>query len=88
MLVLSRKVEEEIRIGDQITLRVLAIKDGQVKLGITAPREMRVYRSEIYEQVQRQNEAAARAEKSAVIEAAAELAKLRAPGTGTQNTKG
>jgi carbon storage regulator len=77
MLVLARKVEEEIRIGDQVIVRVLAIKDGQVKLGIEAPRSLRVFRGELYEQALRQNEAAARVERSAAAEAAAKLAQLR-----------
>lgn len=77
MLVLARKVEEEIRIGDQVIVRVLAIKDGQVKIGIEAPRSLRVFRGELYEQALRQNEAAARVERSAASEAAAKLAQLR-----------
>ena len=88
MLVLSRKIDEEIRIGENIAIRVLAIKEGQVKLGIKAPKDMRVFRTEIYEQVQRQNEAAAKAEKSAVKEVAAQLAKLKPPQTDKQTHGG
>lgn len=47
MLVLSRKLQEQIRIGDQITITVLRIKGGQVRLGIQAPRQVRVLRSEL-----------------------------------------
>ena len=73
MLILTRKPEEVIRLGDNITIKVLSIKQGQVKLGIEAPKEMRVYRAEIYEQVQLQNAEAARAQKSAAMRAAARL---------------
>ncbi len=78
MLVLARKVEEEIRIGDQIIVRVLAVKDGQVKIGIDAPRSLRVFRGELYVEAQRQNEAAARVDRGAAAEAAARLVQLRA----------
>jgi len=47
MLVLTRKLGEEIVIGDNIRLTVTAIADGRVKLGITAPRHIRVDRSEV-----------------------------------------
>jgi carbon storage regulator len=73
MLILTRKPEEVIRLGDDITVKVLSIKNGQVKLGIEAPRELRVFRAEIYEQVQQQNAEAARARKSAAMKAAARL---------------
>jgi carbon storage regulator len=86
MLVLSRKIEEEIRIGDQVVVRILAIKDGQVKIGIEAPRSLRVFRGELYEQALRQNEAAARAERSAAAEAAARLAEFKIGGTTTESS--
>jgi len=79
MLVLSRKTDEAIRIGENIIIRVLAVKDGQIKLGIEAPKELRVFRSEIYDQVQRQNQVAAQADKNSVMQVAAQLAKLKAP---------
>ena len=46
MLVLARKSKEIIRIGDAIVIKVLSIRNGQVKLGIEAPREIRVTREE------------------------------------------
>jgi carbon storage regulator CsrA len=46
MLVLTRKSAEEIRIGNDITVKVIAIRGGQVKLGIDAPRGIRVSRVE------------------------------------------
>ena len=47
MLVLSRKLNQEIRIGENIVVRVLAIKGNQVRLGIVAPSEVPVLREEI-----------------------------------------
>jgi carbon storage regulator len=46
MLVLSRKPAEEIRIGDDIIIKVIAIRGGQVKIGIEAPQGVRVMRTE------------------------------------------
>ena len=51
MLCLSRKASEEIVIGDDIRVMVVEIRSGQVKLGITAPAEIPVHRSEIYDQI-------------------------------------
>lgn len=47
MLVLSRKKEEEIRIGDEITIKVLSIKGGIVRLGLDAPKHVPIIRSEL-----------------------------------------
>ena len=47
MLVLSRKLNQEIRIGENIVVRVIAIKGNQVRLGIVAPTEVPVLREEI-----------------------------------------
>lgn len=49
MLVLTRKVHQSIMIGDDVEIVVTAIKGEQVRLGITAPREIPVHRKEIYE---------------------------------------
>ena len=59
MLVLTRRCGESIRIGDEITVRVIEIHRGQVRVAIDAPRRIPVHREEIYLQVQEQNRRAA-----------------------------
>ncbi|HAH95704.1 MAG TPA: carbon storage regulator [Firmicutes bacterium] len=55
MLVLTRKVNESIMIGDEVKITVVEVKGDQVKLGITAPRNIAVHREEVYEEIQREN---------------------------------
>ncbi len=59
MLVLSRKLNQAIMIGDDVRVIVVSVDRDQVKLGIEAPREIAVHRSEVYEEIQRTNRAAA-----------------------------
>ena len=59
MLVLTRKENESIMIGDDIEVKVLDLKDSQVKLGIVAPRSVAVHRREIYLAIQAENAQAA-----------------------------
>lgn len=59
MLILARKIHERIIIGDDIEVSVVDIKGDQVKLGIRAPRNVKVYRQEVYEAIQRENRMAA-----------------------------
>lgn len=54
MLVLSRKKDEKIVIGDNITLMVIEIRGDKVRLGIDAPRDVTVHREEIYEAIKRE----------------------------------
>ena len=61
MLVLSRKTGESIMIGDQIEVKILSIDGDQVKLGIVAPKSVKVHRSEVYEAIQEQNKEAMQA---------------------------
>ncbi len=57
MLVLSRKQNEKIVIGDSITLMVIDIRGDKVRLGIDAPKNVTVHRQEVYEMIQRQDPA-------------------------------
>ncbi|WP_107947418.1 carbon storage regulator CsrA [Lysinibacillus parviboronicapiens] len=58
MLVLSRKKDESIMIGDQIEIKILAVDGDQIKLGIVAPKTVKVHRSEVFEAIQAQNKEA------------------------------
>lgn len=51
MLVLSRKAEESMFIGDDIKITVLDIRGGQVRIGITAPQDIKIHREEIYDRI-------------------------------------
>jgi carbon storage regulator len=73
MLVLTRKLGENIRIGDVIKITVLEVRSGQVKLGIDAPPEVKVHREEIYARIQAENRRAASSSPDALREAAREL---------------
>lgn len=58
MLVLTRKIGEQIRIGDTVTVRVLEVRGSQVRLGVEAPADVRIYREEIYHPEREANGAA------------------------------
>ena len=60
MLVLTRKVEESITIGNNITVTVFEIKGSQIKLGISAPKNIPVNRTEVYESIMKENIRASR----------------------------
>lgn len=61
MLVLTRKENESIMIGNEIEVKVLDLKDNQVKIGIVAPRTVPVHRREVYLAIQAENAQAASA---------------------------
>jgi carbon storage regulator len=55
MLILTRRLGEGIQIGEGITVKVVDVKGKHVKIGITAPNELPIYREEIYERIQAEN---------------------------------
>jgi carbon storage regulator len=59
MLILSRRPGESLTIGDNITVTVVSINGNQIRLGIDAPRDVRVLRDEIYKAIRDENKAAA-----------------------------
>lgn len=56
MLILTRRPDEEIYIGDDVTVTVLEVRGNQVRIGITAPEEVPVHRREVYERIQEEQE--------------------------------
>lgn len=69
MLVLTRKANQSIMIGDGIEVSVLSIVGEKVRLGIQAPRDVAVFRKEVFLEIQAQNVAAAEADPAALDEA-------------------
>lgn len=63
MLILARRLNEKIVIGDDICVSVVDIRGDQVKLGIEAPKTVKVYRQEVYDAIQSEN---VEASKSAI----------------------
>lgn len=61
MLVLTRKVNEAIQIGDDIEIKVLSVSGDQIKIGIEAPKHVEINRKEIYLSIQEENNKAAEA---------------------------
>lgn len=55
MLVITRKKEESILIGENIEITVIKLEDGSVKLGINAPKDVTILRKEVYEKVKEEN---------------------------------
>lgn len=55
MLVLTRRINEAIKIGDNIELTILSISGDQIKIGIDAPRHVEIHRKEIYLDIQNEN---------------------------------
>jgi len=51
VLILTRRVGEVIRIGEDVVVAVLGVKGNQVRIGVDAPREVEVHREEIYERI-------------------------------------
>jgi carbon storage regulator len=57
MLILSRRVGETLIIGDDVRTTILEIRGNQVRIGITAPKEIPVHREEVYDRIRREREA-------------------------------
>ncbi|MFO7766126.1 MAG: carbon storage regulator CsrA [Pelovirga sp.] len=58
MLVLTRKAEEGIIIDDDVKITIIEIKGGSIRIGIDAPRHMKVHRQEVYDKIKEENQEA------------------------------
>lgn len=54
MLVLTRETGETIRIGDDIEMTIISLRNGQVRIGFNAPKEIKINREEIYQRIQKE----------------------------------
>jgi carbon storage regulator len=59
MLILSRKVNEKIMIGETISVSIIEIRGDQVRLGVDAPKSVKVFRQEVFDAIRAENKAAA-----------------------------
>ena len=55
MLILSRKTDQQIKIGDDITLTIIEIRGDQVKIGVEAPKNVKVFRQEVFSAIKNEN---------------------------------
>ena len=74
MLTLTRKVGEVIRIGDDVQIVVKEIRKNQVRIGIIAPRNVKIFREEVYQNIVAENRRAAHADVAMIDDLMAELA--------------
>ncbi len=75
MLILTRKLGESITIGNEIKITIVDCQGKQVKLGIIAPKDIKVHREEIFEKIQEENKKSAAIPKQAIIEIAKQWRK-------------
>ena len=58
MLILSRKINEKIMIGDEISISIIEIRGDQVRIGVDAPKSVKVFRQEVFDAIKAENKAA------------------------------
>ncbi len=58
MLILSRKIDQQIKIGDDISITIIEVRGDQVKIGVEAPRDVKVFRQEVFNAIKNENAAA------------------------------
>ncbi len=75
MLILTRKIGESIRIGDNVVVKIVSMDNRHVKIGIDAPRSVSVNREEIYQKIQEENRAAATGQETTSMQNIADLLK-------------
>lgn len=80
MLILTRRVGENIVVGDDIVISVLEVRGDAVRIGVQAPRSVTVHREEVYRELQQANQAAARSSADDALAVLAEQAKRHGGG--------
>lgn len=75
MLILSRKTDQQIKIGDNITITIIDVKGDQVKIGVEAPKDVKVFRQEVFNAIKNENTAASSVNNDAVSALSAMLKK-------------
>ena len=73
MLILTRKAGEKIRIGDDITIHVVDVGKGNVRIGIEAPKDVAIMRDEVLERIEKENLMAANRNRNTLVHAASML---------------
>ena len=70
MLILSRKIDEKIKIGEDITITLIDVHGDQVKIGVEAPKNVKVFRQEVFDAIQMENKAAVKVAQETQSESA------------------
>lgn len=86
MLVLSRRPGESVVLGEDVTITILEVRGDVVRVGIDAPRSLKVHRAELLEQLQEENQRAASPSEDVVASLARELGTEPDAGTGTDTS--
>lgn len=69
MLVLTRKVNEEILVNDNIEIKIVSIEGNHVRIGINAPKSVSIHRKEVYEKIKEENVSAVKSSKDNLLDA-------------------
>lgn len=77
MLVLTRKTGEGIIIGDDVTIKIIEMKGGSVRIGIDAPKNKKIYRQEIYDRITEENKMATHWDMDALTSLSSNLSKKK-----------